>query len=89
MAKKSKIAREQKLQRLAEKYAEKRQHLREIGDSAGLSRLPRNSSPIRQRRRCIVTGRPRGYIRRFGLSRITFREMALKGEIPGVAKSSW
>jgi small subunit ribosomal protein S14 len=89
MAKKSKVAREKKLRRLAERYAEERQRLKEAGDWVGLSHLPRNSNPIRQRNRCTVTGRPRGYIRRFGLSRITFREMALKGEIPGVSKSSW
>lgn len=89
MAKQSKIAREQKLQRLAEQYADERRRLRAAGDWVGLSYLPRNSNPIRQRNRCAITGRARGYLRRFGLSRITFREMALKGEIPGVTKSSW
>lgn len=89
MAKKSKIAREKKLQRLAEKYADERRRLRAVGDWAGLSALPRNANPIRQRNRCALTGRARGYIRHFGLSRITFREQALKGEIPGVIKASW
>jgi small subunit ribosomal protein S14 len=89
MAKKSKIAREQKLQRLAEEYADERNRLRAAGDWVGLSYLPRNSNPIRQRNRCVMTGRARGYMRRFGLSRITFREMALMGQIPGVTKSSW
>ena len=89
MAKKSSIAKQKKRQQLVEKYAEERRRLREAGDWEGLSKLPRNSSPTRLRNRCRVTGRSRGYIRRFGLSRITFREMALKGEIPGVTKSSW
>ena len=89
MAKKSSIAKEKKRQQLIEKYAEERRRLRAVGDWAGLSRLPRNSNPNRVRNRCHVTGRSRGYMRRFGLSRITFREMALRGEIPGVTKSSW
>ena len=89
MAKKSSIAKQKKRQQMVEKYAEERQRLIEAGDREGLARLPRNSSPTRLRNRCGVTGRSRGYIRRFGLSRITFREMALKGEIPGVTKSSW
>jgi len=89
MAKKSSIAKEKKRQQLIEKYAEERNRLRAVGNWAGLSRLPRNSNPNRVRNRCHVTGRSRGYMRRFGLSRITFREMALRGEIPGVTKSSW
>lgn len=89
MAKKSSIAKEKKRQQLVAKYAEKRKRLREAGDWEGLSKLPKNSNPTRLRNRCRVTGRSRGYMRRFGLSRITFREMALRGEIPGVTKSSW
>lgn len=89
MAKKSSIAREKKRQQLVEKYAAKRKRLREAGDWEALSKLPRNSSATRLRNRCGVTGRSRGYMRRFGLSRITFREMALNGEIPGVTKASW
>ncbi|NJL53788.1 30S ribosomal protein S14 [bacterium] len=89
MAKKSSVEKEKKRQQLVEKYAEERRRLREAGDWVGLSKLPKNSNPTRLRNRCRVTGRSRGYMRRFGLSRITFREMALKGEIPGVTKSSW
>ena len=89
MAKKSSVAKQKKRQQLVEKYAEERRRLREAGDWEGLSKLPRNSNPTRLRNRCRVTGRSRGYMRRFGLSRITFREMALRGEIPGVTKSSW
>ena len=89
MAKKSSIAKDKKRQQLVAKYAEKRKRLREAGDWEGLSKLPKNSNPTRLRNRCRVTGRSRGYMRRFGLSRITFREMALRGEIPGVTKSSW
>jgi len=82
-------AREVKRVKLAEKYAVKRAALKADGDYVGLSLLPRNSSPIRQRNRCKLTGRPRGYMRQFGISRITFREMASKGLIPGVKKASW
>lgn len=89
MAKKSQVEREKKRQRLVEKYAQQRAALKQAGDSVGLAKLPRNSSPTRRRNRCAITGRSRGYMRRFGLSRITFRELALKGEIPGVKKSSW
>lgn len=89
MAKKSSVEKEKKRQQLVEKYAEERRRLREPGDWEALAKLPRNSSPTRLRNRCGLTGRSRGYMRRFGLSRITFREMALKGEIPGVTKSSW
>jgi len=89
MAKESMKAREVKRARMTAKYAEKRKALKEAGDQEGLQKLPRNSSPIRMRNRCKLTGRPRGYMRQFGLSRITFREMALEGKIPGVTKSSW
>ncbi len=89
MAKKSQVEREKKRQRLVEKYAQQREALKKAGDRAGLAKLPRNSSPTRRRNRCVITGRSRGYMRRFGLSRITFRELALRGEIPGVRKSSW
>lgn len=71
------------------KYASKRQELKELGDFEGLARLPRNSSPTRLTNRCLETHRSRGYMRKFGLSRISFREHAVKGEIPGVTKSSW
>ena len=89
MAKQSAITREKKRQKLVEKYAKERKRLREAHDWEGLSRPPKNSNPTRLRNRCGVTGRSRGYMRRFGLSRITFREMALNGEIPGVTKASW
>jgi len=89
MAKKSAIAREAKRQRLANKYAAIRKELREKGDNAGLQKLPRNSSPTRLHSRCKVSGRPRGYMRKFGISRIAFRELALEGKIPGVIKASW
>lgn len=89
MAKESMKARERKRQKLVEKYAEKRAQLKAEGDWAGLSKLPKNSSPVRLHNRCSITGRPKGYIRQFGISRITFREMAVKGLIPGVKKASW
>lgn len=89
MAKESMKAREVKRAKLVARYAAKREALKAAGDTAGLQKLPRNSSKIRLRNRCKLTGRPRGYIRQFGLSRITFREMALDGKIPGVTKSSW
>lgn len=82
-------AREVKRVKLAEKYATKRAALKAEGNYVALSQLPRNSSPIRQRNRCKLTGRPRGYMRQFGISRITFREMASQGLIPGVRKASW
>jgi len=82
-------AREVKRARLAQKFATKRAQLKADGDYVGLSRLPRNSNPIRQRNRCKLTGRTRGYMRQFGISRITFREMASSGLIPGVKKASW
>ncbi|HOE23952.1 MAG TPA: 30S ribosomal protein S14 [Bacteroidales bacterium] len=89
MAKESMKAREVKRAKLARKYAAKRAALKAEGNYLALSTLPRNSSPIRQRNRCKLTGRPRGYMRQFGISRITFREMASKGLIPGVRKASW
>ena len=89
MAKESMKARERKRMAMVEKYAEKRAALKEAGDYVGLQKLPRNASPIRVHNRCQLTGRPKGYIRQFGISRINFREMALKGLIPGVKKASW
>ncbi len=89
MAKKSIIARERKRERLVAKYAAKRKALKDAGDYQGLALLPKNSSPVRLRNRCLLTGRPRGYIRMFGLCRIKFRELALLGKIPGVRKTSW
>lgn len=89
MAKKSIIARDLKRQKMIAKYADKRAELKELGDLEGLAKLPRNSSPTRWKNRCFETGRPRAYMRQFGLSRISFREHANKGEIPGVTKSSW
>ena len=89
MAKESMKAREVKRQKLVEKYAEKRAKLKAEGDYVGLSRLPRNSNPIRMHNRCKLTGCPKGYMRQFGISRITFREMASSGLIPGVKKASW
>jgi small subunit ribosomal protein S14 len=89
MAKESMKAREVKRQKMVERYAEKRAKLKAEGDYVGLSRLPRNSNPIRLHNRCKLTGRPRGYMRQFGISRITFREMASEGLIPGIKKASW
>lgn len=89
MAKKSWMAREKKRRRLVAQYAERRRKLKEAGDWEGLQKLPRNASPVRLNNRCPLTGRRRGYMRRFGVSRIVFREMALAGKIPGVRKSSW
>jgi small subunit ribosomal protein S14 len=89
MAKESMKAREVKRAKLAAKYAEKRKALKEAGDWVGLAKLPKNSSPVRLHNRCSITGRPKGYMRMFGISRIQFREMASKGLIPGVRKASW
>ena len=89
MAKKSIIERDEKRKKMITKYAAKRAELKAIGDLEGLAKLPKNSSPTRLTNRCIETGRSRGYMRQFGLSRIAFREHASKGEIPGVTKSSW
>ncbi len=89
MARKSNIARDAKRIKMIEKYAAKRAELKKMGDAEGLHKLPRNSSPTRRKNRCVETGRPHGYMRQFGLSRISFREHASKGEIPGVTKASW
>ncbi|MAW95760.1 MULTISPECIES: 30S ribosomal protein S14 [Leeuwenhoekiella] len=89
MAKESMKARERKRERMAAKYAEKRKALKEAGDYEALQKLPKNSSPVRQHNRCKLTGRPKGYMRTFGISRVMFREMANQGLIPGVKKASW
>ena len=87
---KSVIARERKRQRLVDKYAEKRAELKAKGDYEALDKLPRNASPVRLHNRCKLTGRPKGYMRKFGISRVTFRELASNGKIPGVVtKASW
>ena len=89
MAKKSAIARDLKRQKMIAKYATQRAELKAMGDQEGLAKLPLNSSPTRWKNRDVLSGRPRAYMRRFGLNRINFRELASKGEIPGVTKSSW
>ncbi|OGG82288.1 30S ribosomal protein S14 [Candidatus Kaiserbacteria bacterium RIFCSPLOWO2_02_FULL_56_11] len=89
MAKKSQWARLAKREKLVKKYAFKRAALKRAGDWDALQKLPRNSSPVRIKNRCAVTGRSRGYMRAFGLSRITFRTLAREGKIPGVKKASW
>lgn len=89
MAKKSQLARNAKRIRLSERFAAERARLKKEGNHEALQKLPKNSSPVRIKNRCNVTGRSRGYMRFFGLSRIQFREMARRGEIPGVKKSSW
>lgn len=89
MAKKSKIVKEKKRQEMVEKYAALRKELKEKGDYEALRKLPCDSSPTRLRNRCEITGRPRGYLRKFKMSRIAFREYVHKGQIPGVKKSSW
>ncbi|MYL48209.1 30S ribosomal protein S14 [Halobacillus litoralis] len=89
MAKKSKVAKEKKTQAMVQKYAALRKELKEKGDYEALRKLPRDSSPTRLTGRCEVTGRPRGYMRKFKMSRIAFRDYAHKGQIPGVKKSSW
>ncbi len=89
MAKESIKARERKREKLVAKYAVKRAELKEKGDWEGLQKLPKNASPVRMHNRCKLTGRPKGYMRQFGISRINFREMANAGLIPGVTKSSW
>lgn len=89
MAKKSKVVKELKRQRIVAKYADKRTELIEKGDYEALQKLPRDSSATRLHNRCAVSGRPRGYISKFGISRIVFRELAHKGQIPGLKKSSW
>ena len=89
MAKESMKAREVKRAKLAAKYADKRAALKAAGDYEALQKLPKNASPVRGHNRCKLTGRPKGYMRQFGISRVTFREMANKGLIPGVTKASW
>lgn len=89
MARKSLIAREEKRERMVKKYADLRKRLKEEGAWEALDKLPRNSSPVRLHNRCRLTGRPKGYMRKFGLCRVVFREMALNGKIPGVRKASW
>lgn len=89
MAKKSKIVKMQKQEALIEKYAEQRQALKAAGDYEGLAKLPRDSNPNRLKHRDQIDGRPRGYMRKFGMSRINFRDLAHKGQIPGVKKASW
>jgi small subunit ribosomal protein S14 len=89
MARESIKARERKRERLVAKYASKRAALKEAGDYEALDKLPKNSSPVRLHNRCKLTGRPKGYMRKFGINRVTFREMASAGKIPGVTKASW
>ena len=89
MAKEAMKAREVKRAKTVAKYAEKRKKLKKMGDYEALQKLPKNASPVRMHNRCNLTGRPRGYMRQFGISRIVFREMANKGLIPGVRKASW
>jgi len=89
MAKKSIIAREAKRQKMVAKYAELREQLKKEGRYDELDKLPRNASPVRLHNRCKLSGRPKGYMRRFGICRVKFREMALDGKIPGVTKASW
>jgi small subunit ribosomal protein S14 len=89
MAKTSIKARQKKREKMAAHYAEKRAALKAAGDYAALDKLPKNSSPVRLKNRCQLTGRPKGYMRYFGISRIIFRDMALNGQIPGVKKASW
>lgn len=89
MAKESVKARERKREKMVAKYAIKRAALKEAGDYEALDKLPKNASPVRLHNRCRLTGRPRGFIRKFGISRVIFREMASDGKIPGVTKASW
>jgi small subunit ribosomal protein S14 len=89
MAKKSIIARQAKREAMVAKFAQKREALKAAGDYAALDKLPKNASPVRLKNRCQLTGRPKGYMRYFGISRVTFRDMALNGKIPGVKKASW
>lgn len=89
MARESIKARERKRERLVAKYANKRAELKAAGDWEGLDKLPKNSSPVRLHNRCKLTGRPKGYMRKFGINRVTFRQMASDGKIPGITKASW
>lgn len=89
MAKKSVVARQKKREVLIAKYADLRAKLKKEGDYEALDKLPKNASPVRNKNRCLLTGRPKGYMSKFGVCRVTFREMALAGKIPGVTKASW
>ncbi len=89
MARTALIAKEKQRRALVEKYAERRAALKAAGDYEGLQKLPRDASPVRLKNRCQLTGRPRAYMRKFGLGRVMFRELALDGKIPGVRKASW
>jgi small subunit ribosomal protein S14 len=89
MAKESVKARQRKREKMVAQYAEKRAALKAAGDYEALDKLPKNSSPVRLKNRCHLTGRPRGYMRQFGICRVVFRDMALDGKIPGVRKASW
>jgi small subunit ribosomal protein S14 len=89
MAKKSVTARQHKREHMVAQYAEKRAALKAAGDYAALDKMPKNASPVRLKNRCQLTGRPKGYMRYFGISRVIFRDMALNGKIPGVKKASW
>ena len=89
MARKALIAKEAKRRRMVAQYADRRRKLKAAGDYEGLQKLPRDASPVRLHNRCALTGRPRGYMRKFGVNRIVFRDMALSGRIPGVRKASW
>ncbi len=89
MARESVKARQRKREKMVAQYATRRAALKEAGDYAGLDKLPKNSSAVRLKNRCQITGRPRGYMRYFGMCRNAFRDMALDGKIPGVRKASW
>jgi len=89
MAREAVKARQRKREKLVARYAAKRESLKQDGDYSALDKLPRNASPVRLHNRCKLTGRPKGYMRKFGISRVTFREMASAGKIPGVTKASW
>ncbi len=89
MAREAVKARERKREKMVAKFAAKRKALKKAEDWVGLDKLPKDSSPVRLHNRCKLTGRPKGYMRKFGISRVTFREMALSGKIPGVTKASW
>ena len=89
MAREAVKARERKREKLVAKYAKKRAELKAAGDVAGLDKLPKDSSPVRLHNRCKITGRPKGYMRKFGINCVTFRELASAGKIPGVTKASW
>ena len=89
MPRKSLIERDKKRDKMIDKYAERRELLKAAGDWEGLQKLPPNSAAVRMHNRCQITGRPRGYMRQFGVSRVLFRKMALAGKIPGVKKASW